>query len=84
MSDKRLMPYPLRMTAELRKLVEMASTQSGRSTNAEINARLTASFMEQQPDLSDAELERIAMRVALSSADVERIAVRVVQLLQSQ
>lgn len=65
MASKRLMPYPLRMTAELREQIEKASIQSGRSTNAEINARLSASFMEQQPCLSDADLDRLADKLAL-------------------
>ena len=45
MEDKdRITPYPLRMDPSLRAAIEASAKSSGRSMNAEIVARLEASF----------------------------------------
>lgn len=46
MTDRHQAPsYPLRMPAELRERLEEAATETGRSVNAEIVARLQQSFV---------------------------------------
>jgi predicted transcriptional regulator len=47
--------YPLRMPDELRERLREAAEESGRSTNAEIVARLQASFVERS-ELTRAEV----------------------------
>lgn len=46
MNEKQLPSYPLRMPPEVREKVESAARESGRSMNAEIVARLQATFDE--------------------------------------
>ena len=57
---QRITPYPLRMEHELRQQVEEAAKTSGRSTNAEIVARLQSSF---QKDASERHAMLVANRV---------------------
>ncbi|MFT3720389.1 Arc family DNA-binding protein [Pseudorhodoferax sp.] len=49
-------PFGLRLQPELKERVEAAAKASGRSMNAEIVARLQASFEERVPELDDWEL----------------------------
>lgn len=44
MTQKQLPPYPLRMPDDMRMAVEQSAKENGRSMNAEIVARLQASF----------------------------------------
>jgi hypothetical protein len=59
--------YPLRMPDELRERLREAAEESGRSTNAEIVARLQASFVERS-ELTRAEV------VAVVKATLDELA----------
>lgn len=63
MNEKQLPSYPLRMPPEVREQVEAAAKSSGRSMNAEIVARLQASFSDASAGTSFA-VPVIASRLA--------------------
>lgn len=79
MSD-RIPPYPLRMAETLRAQLESSAKDSGRSLNAEIAARLQASF-DAQPstegavtlELADARAKIIASMEAVQTTLCEWI-----------
>lgn len=61
--EKQIAPYPLRIEPELRKVLEDAARENGRSLQAEIIARLISSA-DYKPD-SEIELEEKMRRIAL-------------------
>lgn len=56
-------PFGLRMQPELKERLEAAATAAGRSLNAEIVARLQASFEQEQGHVAGVELTRLMDQV---------------------
>ncbi|MBS7542519.1 Arc family DNA-binding protein [Ancylobacter oerskovii] len=64
-------PFGLRMMPDLRERIEAAARENGRSMNAEIVARLEASFEAEEVDEQsryEADFERYAERIAQDAA----------------
>lgn len=68
MSDKQVSPYPVRLTPELRAMLEESARAGGRSLNAEMLLRLEASFVD---------ATEIQSLTAAQVMDVRRIAAEV-------
>lgn len=70
MEDRHIQKsYPLRISAEMRKELEAAAKESGRSLHSEIVARLESSFSTKSPEETLAALTRLERR--LTDAEME-------------